>query len=71
MSTAPHPALQANAPRDPERQFQDHRAKLALKGHELYRLDGGAGFLVRRWGLSKELRDLAAVAEFCQQVGAT
>lgn len=71
MSTAPHPAPTGDEPRDPERQFQDHRAKLALKGHELYQLDGGAGFLVRRWGLSKELRDLAAVADFCRQVGAT
>jgi hypothetical protein len=45
------------------------RAALALRGHELYALAGG-GWLVSRWGMSRELPDLAAVHRFAKAVGA-
>ena len=45
------------------------RAKLALKGFVLHRLEGGA-FLVERWGHSRRLADLDQVQAFVQAVGA-
>lgn len=45
------------------------RAELALQGHQLHRLAGG-GWLVSRWGLSRELPSLHAVRTFARQVGA-
>lgn len=47
---------------------------LALKGQVLRRTrgdDGPARFYVTRWGLGRELRDIAAVRAFAEQVGAT
>lgn len=46
------------------------RAQLALAGgFELHELADGT-FLARRWGLTRHLRDLAAVEAFARQVGA-
>ena len=48
------------------------RAHLALKGYGVSRTQGGDGpvcFHVSRWGMTRELRDLAAVARFLEQVG--
>jgi hypothetical protein len=48
------------------------RAHLALKGYSLHRTAAGDGpvcFYVTRWGLVRELCDLAAVAQFLEQVG--
>ncbi len=46
------------------------QAELARRGYELKRTDSGA-LLIARWGLSRELRDVAAVEDFARQVGAT
>ena len=43
-----------------------------LKGYSLHRTaadDGPVCFYVTRWGMARELRDLAAVARFLDQVG--
>lgn len=53
----------------PEKRFESLRALLAMRGHELYATAGG-GFIARRWGLCRDLCDLAAVEEFARQVGA-
>ncbi len=45
------------------------QALLAMRGHELHILADGT-YLATRWGLSKALRDLAAVERFAAQVGA-
>lgn len=54
--------------------FLTHRALLALKGYSLSRTHGDDGpvcFYVTRWGLVRELRDIAAVRAFTELVGAT
>ena len=43
-------------------------AELALRGYELKRTAEGT-FIVHRWGLTRELDCLDAVARFAQQVG--
>lgn len=56
-----------------DKEFLALRALLALKGHSLSRTHGDDGpvrFYVTRWGLVRELRDLAAVRAFAEQVGA-
>jgi len=56
-----------------DKDFHTLRAKLALKGHTLSRTndqDGPVLFHVNRWGMVRELRDLAAVRDFAEQVGA-
>ena len=45
------------------------QASLALKGLELRQQQDGS-FLVSRWNLTRELRDLSAVESFARQVGA-
>lgn len=52
------------------KRFERLRALLALKGHELYKPDGGGPYFVRRWGLTRDLQDLDAVEGFARQVGA-
>lgn len=55
-----------------EKAFQTLRARLALAGHALSRMDDGDGpstYYVTRWGLVRELRDLGAVEAFAKQVG--
>jgi hypothetical protein len=57
-----------------DKAFFTLRALLALKGHVLSRTHGDDGpvrFYVTRWGLVRELRDIAAVRAFAEQVGAT
>ena len=57
-----------------DKPFLTLRALLALKGHVLSRTHGDDGpvrFYVTRWGLVRELRDVAAVRAFAEQVGAT
>ena len=54
--------------------FLTLRALLALKGHVLHRTHGDDGpvrYYVTRWGLVRELADIAAVRAFAEQVGAT
>jgi hypothetical protein len=54
------------------KRFATLRAQLALKGYCLSRTDGDDGpvyFHVSRWDMVRELRDLAAVARFLDQVG--
>ena len=55
-----------------DKTFLTLRARLALKGYGLSRTHAGDGpvwFYVNRWGMVRELRDLAAVAQFLDQVG--
>ena len=52
--------------------FLTLRAQLALKGHSLSRTpadDGRVRYYASRWGMVRELNDLAAVAQFLEQVG--
>lgn len=44
------------------------KAELAVRGIELKQIDGGR-FSVVRWGLSRTLNSLDAVAAFAQQMG--
>lgn len=56
---------------DEGKRFATLRAPLALKGYSLHRTAAGDGpvcFYVTRWGLARELHDLAAVAQFLDQV---
>jgi hypothetical protein len=53
----------------PEKRFESLRAQLAMRGHELYATAGGI-YIVRRWGLCRDLTSLDAVENFAQQVGA-
>ena len=57
-----------------DKAFLTLRALLALKGYSLSRTHGDDGpvcFHVNRWGMVRELRDIAAVRAFVQQVGAS
>lgn len=57
-----------------DKAFLALRALLALKGYVLSRTHGDDGpvrFYVARWGLGRELPDIAAVRAFAEQVGAT
>ena len=57
-----------------DKAFQTLRAKLALRGYALSRThhdDGPVVFHVNRWGMVRELRDLASVVDFADQAGAT
>lgn len=45
------------------------RAALALKGYELRDM-AGCGWLVTRWNMARDARDLDAVEAFARQVGA-
>lgn len=57
-----------------DKAFLTLRALLALEGHVLSRThgdDGSVRFYVTRWGLVRELTDIAAVRAFAEQVGAT
>ena len=57
---------------DDGKRFATLRAHLALKGYSLHRTaadDGPVCFYVTRWGMARELRELAAVAQFLDQVG--
>ena len=57
-----------------DKAFLTLRALLALKGHVLHQTHGNDGpvrFYVTRWGLVRELADIAAVRVFAEQVGAT
>ncbi len=59
-------------PADDDKRFATLRAHPALKGYSLSRTAAGDGpvrFYVTRWGMVRELRDLAAVARFLDQVG--
>ena len=59
---------------DDGKRFATLRAHLALKGYSLSRTHGDDGpvcFHVNRWGMVRELRDIAAVRAFAQQVGAS
>lgn len=58
-----------DAQADKRKQFESLRALLAMKGHELHATDGGI-YIVRRWGLCRDLTSLDAVENFAKQVGA-
>ena len=54
--------------------FLTLRALLARKGYSLSLTHGDDGpvcFHVNRWGMVRELRDIAAVRAFAEQVGAS
>jgi hypothetical protein len=66
------PCLTFEQPADDDKRFATLQAHLALNGYSLHRTAAGDGpvcFYVTRWGLVRELRDLAAVARFLDQVG--
>lgn len=46
------------------------RAALALKGYELRDM-AGSGWLITRWNMARDARDLDAIEAFARQVGAT
>ena len=53
--------------------FATLAARLALAGHELHRTatdDGPCRYFVTRWGMARDLHDLAAVERFAAQVEA-
>jgi hypothetical protein len=53
--------------------FATLRARLALAGYALSRsdpTDGPLVFFAARWGLVRELRDLAEATDFAERVGA-
>ena len=57
-----------------DKAFLTLRALLALKGYSLSRTHGDDGpvcFHVNRWGMVRELRDIAAVRAFAQRLGAS
>ena len=57
-----------------EKAFFTLQAKFAILGHVLYRVNGSNGaivFLVTRWGLTREVADMAAVCAFYLQIGGT
>ena len=57
-----------------DKAFLTLRALLALKGYSLSRTHGDDGpvcFHVNRWGMVRELRDIAAVRAFAQQLDAS
>ena len=59
---------------DDGKRFTTLRAHLELKGYSLSRThgdDGAVCFYVTRWGLVRELPDIASVRAFAEQVGAT
>ncbi len=59
-------------PADDGKRFATLRAHLALNGYSLNRTaagDGPVGLSVTRWDMARDLRDLAAVARFRDQVG--
>jgi len=63
----------ADAPRADQseaKHFATLQTQLALKGWTLSRSANGAVFHVIRWGMVRELSDLAAVEAFADQVGA-
>lgn len=61
------------APDDAQRKaFETLRAAAAIKGYCLARsdsADGPVAYFATRWGLVRELRDLAAVAAFVLSIG--
>ena len=59
-------------PADDGKRFATLRALLALKGYGLSRTvadDGPVCFFVNRWGMARELCDIAAVHAFAESVG--
>jgi len=63
----------APQPPDTGKRFATLRARAALIGYSLCTLtetDGLCFYLVSRWGMSRVLPDLAAVALFLRKVGA-
>ncbi|MDP1650966.1 MAG: hypothetical protein Q8M01_22625 [Rubrivivax sp.] len=59
---------------DGGKRYATLRAHFAVKDYSLHRTaasDGKVRFNITRWGLVRELRDIAAVRVFAEQVGAT
>ena len=57
-----------------EKTFSTMRARFALLGHCLYRVDAanvGSVFLVTRWDIVRELPDIESVEQFYLQIGGT
>ena len=52
---------------DDSKRFATLRARLALAGFTVQAVDGTAGCLVSRWGMSSELPDILAVHAFANQ----
>lgn len=71
VSIAPSPFCGNTADVD-RKAFEALRAAAAFAGYTLSRTnpaDGTVTFYATRWGLVRELRDLAAVAAFLTQIG--
>lgn len=62
--TTNYPAVNADG-----KAFSTLRARLALAGFTLQAVEGAAGYLVSRWGLSSELPNILAVYVFANRVG--
>ena len=58
--------------RNAEKCFSTWQARYAMCGHTLYKAtaaDGVILYLAARWGMTRELRTLDAVAKFYAQIG--
>ena len=54
--------------------FATMQARFAMLGHCLYQASGAGGvpvYLITRWGFTRELPDMTAVAKFYLQIGGT
>ena len=72
-TTTKHQIDFATNPRT-EKAFSTWQAKFAMHGHALYRTasaDGAILYLAARWGMTRELPTLDAVAKFYAQIGGT
>lgn len=68
-----HTRADSGTAADPCKAFATLRARLALAGYSLNRsdvADGPRAFYVGRWGMVRELPDLAAVCTFADQARA-
>jgi hypothetical protein len=59
---------------DADKHFATAQARAALLGYILHRIEDDRGvtmFIITRWALTRELRDLEAVERWLEKVGAT
>ena len=65
-TAADHAAIRAEVEAR-DKQFATLQARCAIAGYELVIIDAGDGssaFMIQKWGLVRELRDMAAVEAF-------
>ena len=71
-SVATHLKLDSVPNPQTDKAFSTWQAKFAMHGHTLYRTasaDGSILYLAARWGMTRELPTLDAVATFYAQIG--